>query len=217
MQYSVPCSVTKHTKIAPPSLQLPNSFSRCLRVNKQWNRTVLTDSLLWADLRLGRPQNPGGSFASFLQKHQGIKTFVIRDASAFNLTEAKLSYIVQGLPRLKRLLLNSGKPFPGKQVVDLPTGWAPRNQARLTQLSVACFHVDGPVKQLIALNSETLGVIDIIHAGIGTNRAFESVSLPSLKKLRIIQGKSQLRDIATVSEIAMVSHHCCPPSPYVQT
>jgi hypothetical protein len=167
--------------------------------------------LLWADLRLGRPQNPGRSFASFLQKHQGIKTFAIRDASAFNLTETKLNNIVQGLPKLKRLLLNAGKPFPAKQEVDLPTGWAPRNQARLTQLSVASFHINGPVKQLIALNSETLEVLDIIHAGLGVDRAFESVSLPSLKKLRIIQGLSQLRDIATMSEVPMVSYHFSPP------
>lgn len=170
--------------------------------------------MLWADLRLGRPQNPGRSFASFLQKHQGIKTFAIRDASAFHLTETKLNNIVQGLPKLKRLLLNSGKPFPGKQALDLPTGWAPRNRARLTQLSVASFPVDGPVKQLIALNSETLEVLDIIHPGLGVGRAFESVSLPSLKKLRIIQGMSQLRDTANMSEVAMVSHHCSPPSPY---
>jgi hypothetical protein len=170
--------------------------------------------LLWADLRLGRPQNPGRSFASFLQKHQGIRTFVIRDASAFHLTETKLNNIVQGLPKLKRLLLNSGKPFPAQQAVDLPTGWTPRNQARLTQLSVASFHVHGPVKQLIALNSETLEVLDIIHAGPGVGRAFESVSLPSLKKLRIIQGMSQLKDIATMPAVWMVSHHCSPPSPY---
>jgi hypothetical protein len=185
-----------------------------MRVNKQWNRIVLTDSLLWADLRLGRPQNPGRSFASFLQKHQGIRTFVICDASAFHLTETKLNNIVQGLPKLKRLLLNSGKPFPAQQAVDLPTGWTPRNQARLTQLSVASFHIDGLVKQLIALNSETLEVLDIIHAGVGVGRAFESVSLPSLKKLRIIQGMSQLKDIATMPAVWMVSHHCSPPSPY---
>jgi hypothetical protein len=59
-----------------------------------------------------------------------------------------------------------------------------------------------------------LEVLDIIHAGPGVGRAFESVSLPSLKKLRIIQGMSQLKDIATMPAVWMVSHHCSPPSPY---
>lgn len=185
--------------------------SRCLRVNKQWNRVVLADSLLWADLRLGRPDNPGRSFASFLQKHQGIKTFVIRDASAFQLNETKLNNIVQGLPKLKRLCLGSGKPYPGQQCLALPDSWAPRHQARLTQLSVVAFSIHGPIPQLIALNSETLEVLDIVHAGLGVHSAFESVSLPKLKKLRIVQGMSQVKDFAIMSEVAMVSCRSSPP------
>ncbi|GAB1313877.1 hypothetical protein MFIFM68171_04087 [Madurella fahalii] len=163
------------------------SIVRCLRVNKQWNQVVLRDSMLWADFRLGRPQNPGRFFSRFLQKHQEITSFVIHETADFVLTGTKLNSIFYGLPRLKRLCLCSRSSL-GQQPGTF--GLPGRSGAKLTQLSLASLHSPAVVKQLVELTSDTLEVLDLIETGSGVDHTLGSFLFPRLKKLRITTVKT---------------------------
>jgi hypothetical protein len=150
--------------------------------------------MLWTHLRLRRPGNPGRFFPKFLQKHPQIKSLVIRDASEFQLTGAKLGTLLHGLPQLKRLCLDSGRAAPARQTVDFDVQGKPEILAtrnRLAQLSVVSYDIRAPVTALIGLNTESLEVLDLVNTGLHAQNFFNSVSLvlPNLKKLRIFEGQ----------------------------
>src|SRR5690349_14529487 len=96
--------------------------------------------MLWAEVRLGRPGNPGRQLIKFFQRRQEITTFIIRDASDFLLTTPKLKLMLQGLPNLTKLCLHSGKSFPHRQTIELGNEDTvvdvPLRPAKLTELSV---------------------------------------------------------------------------------
>ncbi|KAK4246770.1 hypothetical protein C7999DRAFT_41840 [Corynascus novoguineensis] len=179
------------------SLLNTSSIIQCLGVNKQWNQFIIQNTKLWDDLRLNRPGNPGRYFPAFLQKHQGeIKSLVIRDTSNFQANAVKIRQILQGLPKLERLHLDSGKPCPHTHEVDLQLPRLPTTSwARLTQLSLVSFRFEKPVMQLLSFSKDTLTVLDLVNTGPfssmesspGVTNALDSIRLPKLKKLRIIQ------------------------------
>ncbi|KAL2157110.1 hypothetical protein VTH06DRAFT_7025 [Thermothelomyces fergusii] len=197
------------------------SLIRCLGVNRQWNQRVTHDGRLWADLRLGRPGSPGRHFPAFLQKHQrDIKSLVIHDVSRFQLTAAKIHQILQGLPKLERLYLDSGKSYPHRVQIDLQLPRAPTpSSARLTQLSLVSFSLAKPVTQLLSFSRDTLTVLDIVNSGpfaprqsAGTASPFDTICLARLKKLRISQraspapsGQPSSEDLIEMEPIVMAT------------
>lgn len=159
------------------------------------------DRMLWTDLRLGRPQNPGRFFSKFLQRHQEITTFAIRETVDFALTETKLRNIVYGLPRLKRLSLCT-QPSPGHRLgrfsLDRKAG------ASLTHLYLTSFYSSDGLQQLIQLTSPTLEVLDLVGIDCAIGRIFYTVLLPKLKKLRVA-AFIDFRDAPSLSALCMVS------------
>ncbi|KAL2175794.1 uncharacterized protein P884DRAFT_205071 [Thermothelomyces heterothallicus CBS 202.75] len=206
MAYHMKCEIARRDPVKElPSEVLSMIFSlldtttliRCLGVNKQWNQHITHDSRLWADLRLSRPGSPGRHFPAFLQKHQrDIKSLVIHDVSRFQLTTTKIHQILQGLPRLERLYLDSGKRYPNRSEIHLQLPRAPTpSSARLTQLSLVSFNLVKPVMQLLSFSRDTLTVLNLVNAGpfvsrqsAGTSNPFDAIRLAKLKKLRITQG-----------------------------
>ncbi|SPQ22220.1 818364c0-cff4-44bf-b55e-63408245de96 [Thermothielavioides terrestris] len=162
------------------------SLIKCLSVSKQWNRQVRCDSVLWEDLRLNRPRNPGRFLAKFLQQHQEIRTFVVYESSSFSLNGSKISTIFYGLPRLQRLYLTAlprPSELPG---LDFQLRQAPG--ASLTQLTLVYFYNQRPVKKLLDLTCNTLEVLDLVGTDFEVNNTLGSVFLPRLRKLRVTLG-----------------------------
>jgi hypothetical protein len=214
-----PSDIRYTTRLVPHACHFLTRFSRCLRVNKQWSQVISRDSMLWTDLRLGRPGNPGRFFPKFLQNHPEIRSLVIRNASDFQLTGPKLGNILHGLPQLKRLCLDSGKAAPARQAVDFhiqgkPEILATRN--RLAQLSVVSYAIHAPVAALISLNTESLEVLDLVNTGLYvSNSIFRSdinpLVLPNLKKLRIIEGQKHPKGPSVeMPPIEVVGRHLLP-------
>ncbi|KAL2264709.1 hypothetical protein VTJ83DRAFT_7219 [Remersonia thermophila] len=166
---------------------------QCLRVNKQWSRAIVSNALLWSDLTLTRPGNPGRSFGAFLQHHQyHIRAFAIQDTAHFQMTYNKLRTLLYALPQLQRLSLDckntkaeafcAGLDPPG----DIIRANGPPVRARLSHLSLANVPVPHAVRELIRLNTETLQVLEIAESHTRVDGAFHELLLPSLKKLRVV-------------------------------
>lgn len=156
--------------------------------------------MLWADLRLRRPRNPGRYFNSFLQKHQGIRSLVIDDTSDFLLTGPKLNSIVYGLPQLKRLCLGSQRRYPAEQPFGF--GIEGRAGANLTQLSLVSFSNHVVVGQILKLSCDTLEVLDLIDTFSRASDIIGCLSLPRLKKLRLTGSEAEPR--SPPSELSLV-------------
>ncbi|KAK4153205.1 hypothetical protein C8A00DRAFT_43831 [Chaetomidium leptoderma] len=169
------------------SLLNRTDISRCLRVSQRWHGAIMQDAILWADLRLGRPGNPGRLFPKFLLGHPGIKTFVLGNASAFQLTTAKLGCLLHTQPQLRQLYLDSGKPYGARQSAD-STESPYRLNPHLTHLTLISFDMTATFEKLVQLNVSTLEVLDLINTGRQVNFVLRDCSLPNLRKLRIIEG-----------------------------
>ncbi|KAL1842012.1 hypothetical protein VTJ49DRAFT_6178 [Mycothermus thermophilus] len=166
---------------------------QCLRVNKQWNRTIVSNALLWSDLTLTRPRNPGRSFGAFLQRHQyHIRAFTIQDTAHFQMTYKKLRTLLYALPQLQRLSLDCRNTKAEAFYAGLdPTGDItlikdPPIRARVSCLSLASVPAPQVLRDLVRLSSETLQVLEVAHCQTQVDGAFESLLLPKLKKLRIV-------------------------------
>jgi hypothetical protein len=152
---------------------------------------MLRDSRLWSDLRLRRPKgNPGRFFSDFLQKHQHIRSLVIRDTASFVVTTTKLHNIFYGLPRLKRLGLRFTSHSLSQQLLNF--GIPGRTGARLTHLSLDAFFDLPVVKSLLELTRDTLEVLDLKNTVGRVNETIGPLPFPKLKKLRITSTCTQV-------------------------
>jgi hypothetical protein len=145
----------------------------------------------------------------FLQRRQEIATLIIRNASDFLLTPPKLRLMLQGLPNLTKLCLHSGKSYPHRQEIELDNEDmvvdVPLAPARLIELSAISLDSGAPIKKMLELSVDTLQALDLINAGPDVDRAFRTVRLPALKRLRIIEGDSQAKGTFEMPSIEMVS------------
>lgn len=169
----------------------------------------MRDAALWTDLRLTKPGNPGRCLSTFLQKHQGIKSFVVHDSSLFSLTGAKIRTIFYGLPALKRLcLINGPRRLADDEVLNFPT--EPRSGAKLTHLSLTGFNNPEPVRKLVERTCNTLVILDLVDINGQANSILRSLVLPRLKTLRVVQqGYPSRPGPSTLFPIEMVG--CCRP------
>ena len=170
-----------------------------MRVNKVWSHTIASDSMLWTDLRLKKPRNPGRYFAKFLQKNRGIKTFVIEDLSAFALSSLKLQQLFYSSPGLKRLrLVAANKPLALSPAFQGNLG---KDLAHLTHLSlVRIAHNYALIVELLRLSSPSLEVLDVIDDSPLASVAL-LVPMLKLKKLRLAcesQRKDSIEMVCTV-------------------
>jgi hypothetical protein len=144
---------------------------------------------------------------------------VIYDGSQFQLTATRLYQIVRGLRQLRRLCLNSGKIYPAKETFSLLTAVppnAPLTKMGLEQLSIDSYDLHTPAMQLILLSIDTLTVLDLVNTGPYVSRAFRSLDLPKLKKLRIIDGDAAetSRAVALSATLVLWIEMVCRPPPF---
>ncbi|KAK0638843.1 hypothetical protein B0T16DRAFT_462580 [Cercophora newfieldiana] len=161
----------------------------CLFVSKTWAQVLTRDSVLWAQVILGRPGNPGRNLGSFLNRHsQDIKTFSVNNSRDFPLTPERVRYLM-ALPRLKRLHLSTSKPLTPQiyaegMLNDL------RGKSRLTHLRVSGISWT-LVRELIACNGQTLQVLDITDQILIRWYDFSSLGLlPQVRKLRLVGSRT---------------------------
>ena len=186
--------------------------SRCIRVNKQWKQALERDNTLWANLEYGRPRNPNRFLGKFLRRHPGVKSLIIRDASAFNITEAKLNTIFHGLRHLRRLVLRSGMPNHGSQNVEFnieARPGAPVPGAALRQLSLISYAFDTRSWVPSGLDLSSLLILDLVDGGRNLPYFFTNMDLPSLVKLRMIDTqKRRIADYDDMATLEIVSLPC---------
>ncbi|KAJ4306116.1 hypothetical protein N0V88_000912 [Collariella sp. IMI 366227] len=158
------------------------SLLKCLHVSKQWKKAILEDAMLWTDLRLVRPKNPGRFLASFLQQRQSIKTFAIYDTTSFSWTSNKFQSIIYGLPRLQQLCLGAGGSFGAGNPANFFIGG--RRGPKLRRLALSSFNAR-LVANLVRLASGTLEDLTLDSLNGSLDVVFETVRLPKLKKLQL--------------------------------
>ncbi|KAK3328322.1 hypothetical protein B0T19DRAFT_187122 [Cercophora scortea] len=168
------------------------ALSRCTRVSKAWSRYVVSDKMLWGDIRVERPRNPGRYFGSFLNKHhQYIKSLVIDDVSDFALSESKVKMIATGLLNLERLHIGFGMKQWFPPSASTPSWGEPgRHLTKLTQLSLVNINrMDSRflLPALLRLAGDFLEQLDLIC----TSDEYMFVQpipsrVPKLKQLRLI-------------------------------
>ncbi|KAK3904146.1 hypothetical protein C8A05DRAFT_42725 [Staphylotrichum tortipilum] len=171
-----------------------SDLNRCILVNKQWNQALERDDTIWANLEYLRPGNPGRFLGRFVQRHRGIKSLIIRNGSAFQLTGAKLNTILHGLRHLRRLVLRSGVVSQQPQKVEFSVEarpGAPVPRTALRQLSLFSYDVEAPGKTLIELNMNSLLVLDLVDTGTPLSRVLGAIKLPRLVRLRIVETPSR--------------------------
>ncbi|ESA42543.1 hypothetical protein GE21DRAFT_7710 [Neurospora crassa] len=166
-----------------------DSLMRCERVSKKWQKLVLSDSVLWSKVSLGRPGKPGRLFPKFLNKHKNIRSLTINDTSYFKMTHDKLQMIMRGLPSLERLSLHRrmrlNNPDGPGDVPKLLGGVQGKHLTKLTHLSLNKLDAH-TAKELLALTSPSLQVLDLQgFSGKNLNGIMTRQPWPSLRKLRL--------------------------------
>ncbi len=124
-----------------------------------------------------------------MQKHPKIRSLIIHDGSAFQVTGAKLNIILHGLRHLRRLVLHSGMVSPSRQEVEFKVEsrpGAPVPRSALRHLSLFSFNAAAPSSKLIELNMNSLRILDLFDIGPVVSEAFSSIVLPRLARLRIM-------------------------------
>ncbi|KAK3403193.1 hypothetical protein B0T20DRAFT_400264 [Sordaria brevicollis] len=162
---------------------------RCERVNKKWQKLLLSDSVLWNEVSLGRPGKPARFFPRFLNKHKGMRSLTIHDTSYFKMSHDKLEMIMRGLPKLERICLHRrmrlNNPYGPKDVPKLLGGVKGKHLAMLTHLSLDQLDTR-TTGQLLALTSTSLQVLDLQgFSGKHLDEIMKQQSWPSLRKLRL--------------------------------
>ncbi|KAJ4419034.1 hypothetical protein N0V85_001206 [Neurospora sp. IMI 360204] len=165
------------------------SLMRCERVSKKWQKLVLSDSMLWSKVSLGRPGKPGRLFPRFLNKHKNIRSLTINDTSYFKMTHDKLQMIMRGLPNLERLSLHRrmrlSNPDGPEDIPKMLGGVQGKHLTKLTHLSLNKLdaHTAG---ELLPLTSPSLQVLDLQgFFGKDLNTIMTRQPWPSLRKLRL--------------------------------
>jgi hypothetical protein len=172
--------------------------SRALCVSKQWAHVLGRDGILWTEVMLGHPGNPGRFIVDFLNRHRGdIKTFSVNEVRDFALTTNKVRALL-ALPRLQRLRLSTSRPplaqsYAGGMLNDM------RGRTRLTHLRV--FGISWTlVKELIECNRQALQVLDITDQILPNWHSFSTLGLlPQVRKLRLVGSKTSGGGVAVVS------------------
>ncbi|CCC11278.1 unnamed protein product [Sordaria macrospora k-hell] len=165
------------------------TLMKCERVSRKWQKAVLSDSVLWSKVSLGRPGKPGRLFPRFLNKHKNIRSLTISDTSYFKMTHDKLQMIMRGLPGLERLSLHRrmrlNNPDGPEDVPNLLGGVQGKHFTKLTHLSLNKLdaHTAG---ELLPLTSLSLQVLDLQgFVGKNLNAIMTRQLWPSLRKLRL--------------------------------
>ncbi|KAK4178317.1 hypothetical protein QBC36DRAFT_234709 [Triangularia setosa] len=160
---------------------------RSLRVSKKWNRIIKHDTLLWGQVRLTQPRNPGHRvFATWLRGHQGVRSLVIDEVSDFGLSAKRLYMLLFGLPSLQRLVIKTAAPHRCDSIQALDPAPGPRQRLGLTQLSLDGYLAPNSLMiQLLELSSQTLEILDLIKTGGKPERAIEAVRMPKLRRLQV--------------------------------
>ncbi|KAK0745351.1 hypothetical protein B0T21DRAFT_345419 [Apiosordaria backusii] len=179
---------------------------RSLRVSKKWNRIIKHDTLLWGQVHLRQPRNPGHRvFATFLRGHQGIRSLVIHEVSDFGLSAKRLYMLLFGLPSLQRLVLCTALPHRCDTIQALDPAPGSRQKLGLTQLSLSGYMAPASLLiQLLQLSSQTLEVLDLIKTGGNPERAIEAVRMPKLRRLQVdaeMTGRSMDQNLLRMPEI----------------
>lgn len=162
---------------------------KCERVNKKWQKLLLSDSVLWNEVSLGRPGKPARLFPRFLNKHKSIRSLTINDTTYFKMTHDKLQMIMRGLSNLERLCLHRrirlNNPDGPEDVPKLLGGVRGKHLAMLTHLSLDKLDAR-TTGQLLALTSLSLQVLDLQgFLGKHLNEIMIQQPWPSLRKLRL--------------------------------
>jgi hypothetical protein len=166
---------------------------------------VHRDKALWTDLTLGRPGNPRQLFAKFLQSHQEIRSFVVRDGTDFLPTTGKLTNLLFGLPRLERVCLTAGSRHRSQQPDESIIGQK-KAKSSVTQLSLIGFHEQAPFRKHLELTCDTLEALDLANTSNGVMDTFGSVVFPKLRKLRLTESATE-PSYRPLPMIEMVSCH----------
>ncbi|KAK4679036.1 hypothetical protein QC764_200640 [Podospora pseudoanserina] len=160
---------------------------RSLRVSKKWNRIIKHDTLLWEEVRLAQPRNPGNRvFATWLRGHQGVKSLTIDEVSGFGFSAKRLYMLLFGLPNLQCLIIKTAAPHRCDTIQELDPAPSPSQKLGLAQLSLDGYQA--PVSllvQLLDLSKDTLEVLDLVQTGSKPERAIEAVRMPKLRSLWI--------------------------------
>lgn len=188
-------------------------------MNKQWQKLLLSDSVLWNEVSLRRPGKPAQLFPRFLNKHKSMRSLTINDTSYFKMIHDKLRMITRGLPKLERLCLHRRmrlkNPDGPEDVPKLLGGVRGKHLAMLTHLSLDKLeaHTTG---QLLALTSPSLQVLDLQgFLGKHLNETMIQQTWPSLRKLRLKKrdddfdrnmNHGQLNMVSNLPQI-LPSHH----------
>lgn len=179
-------------------------------MSKKWQKLVLSDSVLWSKVSLGRPGKPGRLFPKFLNKHKNIRCLTINDTSYFKMTHDKLQMIMRGLPSLERLSLHRrmrlNNPDGPEDVPKLLGGVQGKHMTKLTHLSLNKLdaHTAG---ELLALISPSLQVLDLQgFLGKNLNGIMTRQSWPSLRKLRLKLSDDDYDPRIHLGQLNMVSN-----------
>jgi len=173
------------------------NISRSVRVSKRWAQVLNQDTVLWDELLLGHPGNPGQAhFVEFLKKHRNIKTFGVTEVRDFVLATSKVRAIL-ALPRVQRLRFSTSRP-------PLPQSYAYGMLKDLPKNKLTHIRVFGMslvlVKELIAWNRESLQVLDITDQILPDWHNFCNLGyFGQLRKLRLIGSKTSRGGVSMVS------------------
>lgn len=182
-------------------------------MSKKWQKVVLSDSVLWNNVSLGRPGRPGRHFPRFLNKHKNIRSLTIKDTSYFQMTYDKLQMIMRGLPRLERLTLHRrmrlNNPNGQDDIPKLLGGVQGKYFTKLTHLSLNKLDAR-TAGELLPLTSPSLQVLDL--QGFVGERIYEVITRqpwPSLRKLRLRRRDEDYDPRITDGPLNVVSNLPC--------
>lgn len=167
-----------------------------MRVNKAWQRLLLSDHMLWREVRLKNPGNPKKSFAKFINERRSIRLLVLEEIAEFSLTAEKAQILVRGLPWLRRLQLGTTMNRPERLRVGLG-GLSGHYLTFLTHLRLS--GVGLPLmRDLVQMASSTLESIDLRDTNCDLLSVLPS-RLSNLKRLR-------MRSTQKMPLVDLVSH-----------
>ena len=164
----------------------------CVQVSSRWNQIIMADKMLWTDVRLLRPKNPGRHLVDFIRKRRGIQTLVIGDINGFGLGIKKLLLLGNALENLERLVLSGDRPLT--QLKHDPGEPLPQfnklKQLSIRQVAEWNFNLVGKLVTNVAWSLEVLD----FFVGIAGTRTVDrfpcdhliSTTFPRLKKLRLV-------------------------------